>query len=106
MPARQVVNDTALAEGQKVKDGARGFADQRISSGHVGSDIVFGNRQQDAVRIVSDPALEDTMLRVGCVSSHPAIVMQLDDQVKVPRCLEDGVLHLVEAGGLIGRSEK
>ena len=32
--------------------------------------------------------------------------MQLDDQVEVPRRLEDRVLHLVEAGGLIGRSEK
>src|SRR5262245_32974932 len=55
---------------------------------------------------MSDPALEDTMLLVGCISPHPAIVMQLDDQVEVPRHLEKRVLHFVEAGGLIGRSEK
>src|SRR5262245_15718119 len=46
------------------------------------------------------------MLRVGRIASHPAIVMQLDDQVEVLRGLEDCVLHLVEAGGLIGRGEK
>jgi hypothetical protein len=32
--------------------------------------------------------------------------MQLDNQVEVPRRLEDCVLNLVEAGGLIGRGEK
>src|SRR5712691_8715366 len=58
------------------------------------------------MRVASDPALEDTMLLVGRVSSHPAIVMQLDDQVAVPRRLEDRVLDLVEAGGLVGRSEE
>src|SRR5262245_20293473 len=46
------------------------------------------------------------MLLVGRISSHPAIVMELDDQVEVPRRLEDRVLDLVEAGGLIGRSEE
>src|SRR5215510_8210216 len=46
------------------------------------------------------------MLLVGRISSHPAIVMQLDDQVKVPRRFEDRILDLVEAGGLIGRSEE
>src|SRR5215510_4276672 len=46
------------------------------------------------------------MLLVGRISSHPAIVMELDNQVEVPRRLEDRVLDLVEAGGLIGRSEE
>src|SRR5215475_9602920 len=46
------------------------------------------------------------MLLVGRVSSHPAIVMQLDDQVEVLRRFEDRILDLVEAGGLIGWSEE
>src|SRR5262249_16720211 len=54
----------------------------------------------------SDPTLEDAMLRVGSVSSHPAIMMQLNNQVKIPRRLEDRVLDLVEAGGLIGRCKE
>ena len=32
--------------------------------------------------------------------------MQLDDQVEVSRRLEDRILDLVEAGGLVGRSEE
>ena len=99
----EVVDDSGLAQGEEVEDRTRGFTHQRIRGRHVRHDVVLARRQQHAVRIFLDPALEDPVLPVRGILSHPAVVMELHDQiVAVLGRREDRVFHFVHARGFVG----